>query len=130
MLDKIARHKWEILALVAIWFFLSLGFHGLPFASSQNNMALPISPQKNTAAFLEAPSSRLHIPADGNHAVFQRVHYTDVLGNEHFSGSIYRLFVVSAGERLAIGDEAIEPNSAYWLTDEGHPEQQGRHGPR
>jgi hypothetical protein len=62
------------------------------------------------------------IPADGNHAMFQRVHYTDVLGREHFSSSIYRLFI-SAGTTNHIGDEAIEPDSVYWFTDESQPKE-------
>ena len=34
--------------------------------------------------------AQVKIPADGDHAVFQRVFYEDVLGNSHYSGSIYR----------------------------------------
>jgi Domain of unknown function (DUF4062) len=61
----------------------------------------------------------IEIPADGRHAVFQRVWYTDMSGNLHFSGSIYRLEVVTSGPGGAyiITDEPLLPDSAYWDWD-------------
>jgi hypothetical protein len=59
----------------------------------------------------------VQIPADDSHAVFLRVFYTDVIDDtrEHFSGSIYRLFLGEDAEgNIAILDQPVMPGSAYW----------------
>jgi hypothetical protein len=66
----------------------------------------------------------IEIPGDGRHAVFQRVWYTDLSGALHFSGSIYRLEVVSEGEKVQVVDEPILSGSAYWLWDRPEKQQQ------
>ena len=70
---------------------------------------------------LRGVGAAIPIPADGNHAVFVRVFYNDVIDatKEHFSGSIYRLFLGPDGDGdIAIYDEPIFPGSAYWAWDE------------
>jgi hypothetical protein len=49
--------------------------------------------------------------------VFQRVHYRDVFGKNHFSGSIYRLFIVQFHDRYFVSDEVALPGSPYWDWD-------------
>jgi hypothetical protein len=66
------------------------------------------------------------IPADGHHAVFQRVFYTDVLGKAHYSGSIYRLFIDDGQDH--VGDEAVMLDSEYWATDETEPKNENDAG--
>ncbi len=68
-----------------------------------------------TMADVRRTRARIRVPADGDHAVYQRVFYTDVFGKEHFSGSIYRMYLDGADH---IADKSIEPNSAYWFTEE------------
>lgn len=63
------------------------------------------------------------IPASGDYVVFQRVFYTDVLGKEHYSGSIYRLFAVSLTDGIHIFAEPVKPDSAYWATDDDEPKK-------
>jgi hypothetical protein len=59
------------------------------------------------------------IPCDGQHAVFQRVHYTDVLGFNRYSGSIYLLFLDLDDKTglLYANDEPVRPDSPYWDRD-------------
>ena len=58
------------------------------------------------------------VPDDGNHVVFQRVYYHDVFGVKHFSGSIYKMFVVTDAEgNVGIGNEPIAGGSTYWAWD-------------
>jgi hypothetical protein len=71
-----------------------------------------------TTAEVRQTRAEAKIPADGEHVVFQRVFYTDVLGNEHYSGSIYLLFAVPLREGIHIFDEPVRPGSAYWATDD------------
>lgn len=61
--------------------------------------------------------AQIEIPGDGRHVVFQRVWYTDLAGKQHFSGSIYRLGIVSDGDVYRVIDETILPGSAYWDWD-------------
>ena len=75
------------------------------------------------AAIAAKNAAETVIPADGNHAVFMRVFYTDVLGREHYSGSVYRMWgEVTPEAQIRIRDEAIVPGSAYWATDESQPQ--------
>ena len=73
-----------------------------------------------TMGEVRTTKASIFIPTDGKHVAFQRVFYTDVLGKEHFSGSIYRFYPTIAG----IADEPVKPDSAYWCTDETEPPKQ------
>jgi hypothetical protein len=57
------------------------------------------------------------VPRYGMPVVFQRVHYTDIFGNDHYSGSIHRVFIVPHRGQYLIGDEPVLPGSRYWDWD-------------
>jgi hypothetical protein len=57
-------------------------------------------------------NATLLIPGDGSHAVFQRVHYRDVLGKNHYSGSVYQLFIVRNGTEVSVGDRPLRPEES------------------
>lgn len=56
---------------------------------------------------------------DGEHVVFQRVHYTDIFGTERFSGSAHvmllRQVVTSEGKAAVITDGGtVKDKPEYW----------------
>jgi hypothetical protein len=53
----------------------------------------------------------------GNPVVFQRTFYDDIFGKEHYSGSIYRVFLEERNGRYFICNEPVRPGSAYWEWD-------------